>query len=122
MYTLLLGLVLALHARPTSRPHVGTAADTLTCTLIGGPGAARRCSVAIPAKREVIACSNADRSAHRCASGWGMAHTAWVTRSRGAQCKISAKHSDWRTKVTLRMSKKSAKTRGATCALHVAVR
>jgi hypothetical protein len=125
MYMLLLGLALALPASPVTSPsHVVAAApDTLTCSVTAaGPAASRHCSVSIPSRREVLACSSADRATHRCATPFGAARTAWVTSTKGAKCKISAKHSDFKRKVTLSMSKKTARAIGAACALHVVVR
>jgi hypothetical protein len=124
MYTLLLGLALALPTRPATSPsHVGAVApDTLTCMVTSGAAANRRCSVSIPARREVVACSAGDKAARRCAAYGRSARTAWVSATNGAKCKISAKHSDFKRKVTLSMSKKSARAAGAVCALHVVVR
>ncbi|MFN2566086.1 MAG: hypothetical protein ABR499_13905 [Gemmatimonadaceae bacterium] len=124
VYTMLLGLALALPASPARRPHDGgpVGPDTLTCTVTAGPKAKRRCSVMIPERRAILACSAADRRADRCTTHGGGAHAVWVTGAGGARCKVSSKRSDWKTKVTLSMNKKSMKTRGAACALHVAVR
>lgn len=124
MYTMLLGLALALPPSPARLAiAVGPVRpDTLTCTVTAGPKAKRRCSVMIPERRELLACSAADRRANRCTRHTGGAHAVWVTGAGGARCKISSKRSDWKTKVTLSMNKKSMKTRGAACALHVAIR
>ncbi len=124
MYSMLLGLALALPTSPTRGPLHGTGVlpDTLTCTVTAAPKAKRRCSVLIPGRRALVACTAADKRANRCTSHAGGAHTVWVTGAGGASCKISSKRSDWRTKVTVSLSKKSRKNRGASCALHVAVR
>ncbi|MFN2564248.1 MAG: hypothetical protein ABR499_04465 [Gemmatimonadaceae bacterium] len=124
MYTMLLGLALALPASPAQPPRHGGAVgpDTLSCTVTAAPKAKRRCSVMIPEKRAVLACTAADKRANRCTAHGGGAHAVWVTGGGGASCKVSSKRSDWKTKVTLSMSKKSMKTRGAACALHVAIR
>jgi hypothetical protein len=124
MYSLLLGLALALPARPVKSPsHIGAvASDTLTCTVTAGRAANRHCSVSIPARREVLPCSAGDKRAHRCATHGAGGRTAWVSATNGAKCKISAKHSDFKRKVTLSMSKKSAKASRTACALHVVVR
>ncbi len=124
MYSILLGLALTLPASPAqpARHGAGLAPDTLSCTVTAAPKAKRRCSVMIPGRRTLRPCSAADKRANRCTSHAGGAHAVWVSGAGGASCKISAKRSDWRTKVTASMSKKSMKTRGATCALHVAIR
>jgi hypothetical protein len=124
IYTMLLGLALALPVSPADRPHHGAAVapDTLSCTVTAAPKAKRRCSVMIPERRAVLPCSAADKRANRCTTHAGGAHAVWVTGAGGASCKVSSKRSDWKTKVTLSMSKKSMKIRGAACALHVAIR
>ena len=123
MYTMLLGLALALPTSPTHSPSQGAVrADTLTCTVTAAPKAKRRCSVMIPERRALLTCSAADRRANRCTTHGGGAHAVWVAGAGGASCKVSSKRSDWKTKVTVSMSKKSMKTRGASCALHVAIR
>ena len=122
MFNLLVALALALPAGPGAQPPGAAAPDTLTCTVVAAPKAKRRCSVMIPERRTVLACSAAERKANRCTTHAGGAHAVWVTGAGGARCKVSSKRSDWRTKVTVSMNKKSMKTRGAACALHVAIR
>lgn len=100
----------AIAAAPVATP-AASAADPLHCRAAAG--AARRCTVAIPAGRSVRPCAEGarcDRSKR---------YVAWVVESGGARCRISKKRTDWTRSVVATMSKKSAKQRGAACDLYV---
>lgn len=124
MYTLILGALLAAAPIPSPTP---AAADSLACEVRiadGGAtgGAERRCTVTIPPGRAVRACTEADVAAKQCrARKQGTGRVARIVEHGGASCSISKKRTDWTGRVTLKMSKKSARP-GASCQLVVALR
>lgn len=121
MYSLFLATVLAVSvpaAPDLSRP---APPDQLHCRVTATEGGKRRCAVQIPRGATVRACSAADSSAMRCDKRGEGKYVAWVVARNGAKCKISKKRTDWKTRVTASLSKKTPAGAG-TCDLYVALR
>ena len=121
MNTLLFAAALALSASTPSDLTPSGPADPLHCEITAVAGAKRRCEVRIPSGAAIRACVEADLQAGRCDKRGKGKYVAWVVSRNGAKCKISKKRTDWKTRVTARMSDKTPAGAGA-CNLYVALR
>lgn len=121
MYSLFLATILIIAAGAASdRPVAGPQAP-LHCRVTATEGTKRRCAVRIPQGATIRACTAADSTAGRCDKRGKGRYVAWVVARNGAKCKISRKRSDWATRVTASMSKKTP-TGAGSCDLYVALK
>ena len=116
MISVLLSFLFATAPAPVGAPAADVA-DQLTCRVTAGSDP-RRCTVAVPAGRSIRSCRAADAKAGHCGKHGDRKYVAWVAETSGAKCKVSKKRTDWTRRVTLSMSKKSAKG-AAACTLYV---
>jgi len=82
-------------------------------------GKNRKCHVKLPAGAQIRACGAADKAARHCTLD--ARYAAWAVPTRGAECKINRKKTDWRTKVGVKVAK-GTKPGAGRCELHVALR
>lgn len=121
MHTILLAAAIVLSASAPSDVILPGGGNPLHCQVTAAEGAKRRCTVRIPSGAAVRPCTAADVNAGRCDKRGKGKYVAWVVSRNGAKCKISKKRTDWNTRVTARMSKKTPAGNG-TCDLYVALR
>lgn len=121
MHTLLLAAALALSASAPSDIAASGPREPLHCQITAVAGPKRRCEIRIPSGAAIRACLETDSKAGRCDKRGKGKYVAWVVSSNGAKCRISKKRTDWRTRVTARMSDKTPAGAG-TCDLYVALR
>lgn len=115
-------LLLSTTAAPTASSPSGAAPESrlLRCTADNtAAGKNRKCHVKIPARAQIRACGAADKAARHCTLD--ARFVAWVEPTSGAECRVNRKKTDWRTKVGVKVGKKTKPGAGR-CELRVALR
>lgn len=118
----LIFLLLSTTAAPSATPSFDAVSDSrlLRCTADNNAaGKNRKCHVKIPARAQIRACGAADKAARHCTLD--ARFVAWVEPTSGAECKVNSKKTDWRTKVGVKVGKKTKPGAGR-CELRVALR
>ena len=82
-------------------------------------GKNRKCHVKIPARAQIRACDAADKAARHCTLD--ARFVAWTEPTKGAECQVNPKKTDWRTKVGVKVSK-GTKPGAGRCELRVELR
>lgn len=109
---MLIALTGALTIGPTPAADLGPQ----LCHMEVAAGAkSRKCEIAIPAGRQVRACTDVDKKAGHCdLTG---THVAWVVGTGPGHCRISKKKTKWDRVVVAKLSK--SKGAPSSCDLYV---
>lgn len=117
---LTLVMIMALGANAPSA--VRASADsprTLQCTAANtSDGKDRKCHVMIPRGSRVRACDTAEKAAGHCALDEKI--VAWTVGANGAHCELGKKKTDWKSRVTAKVSK-DTKPGAGSCTLFVSL-
>ena len=107
---------------PSAASHAAGAWDArvMRCSADNtAAGKNRKCHVKIPARAQIRACAAADKAARHCTLD--ARYVAWTEPTKGAECKVNPKKTDWRTKVGVKVGK-GTKPGAGRCELRVALR
>ncbi len=82
-------------------------------------GKNRKCHIKFPARAQIRACGAADKAARHCTLD--ARYVAWTEPTRGAECQVNPKKTDWRTRVGVKVGK-GTKPGAGRCELRVELR
>ena len=118
MLPLILFLTFVVPAPPASSRSDGARdSRVLSCSADNtAAGKNRKCHVKIPARAQIRACGAADKAARHCTLD--ARFVAWTEPTKGAECQVNPKKTDWRTKVGVKVSK-GTKPGAGRCELRV---